>query len=168
MLKAYHGEFNKENAYQLTSHSRDELHTLIDRLAAARTVSSYGGGSSGHHAWIIVSDHGFNLEIYFGEDTHKDGVISFVLYGPCAPGEWGDIYDGRGLHGGGHDHRVSEGNAGLDGRGTFACGVCPRIGPGSVCGHGQAPFLAMQQTAGVYFLFLPTAHSAPAAVELGR
>lgn len=99
MLNAYHGEWHKANSPRLTAHSQDELCSLVDRLAAARPVSSYGGGASGHHAWIIVSDRGFNLEVYFGEDTRADGVIDFVLYGPCSPGERGDIYDGRGLHG---------------------------------------------------------------------
>jgi hypothetical protein len=99
MLKAHHGEWNKENSPRLTARSLGELCSLVDRLAAARPVSSYGGGASGHHAWIIVSDQGFNLEVYFGEDTRTDGVIDFVLYGPCPPGERGSIYDGRGLHG---------------------------------------------------------------------
>lgn len=50
-------------------------------------------------AWISVSDQGFDLEVYFGEDTRQDGIIDFVLYGPYSPGERTDIYDGRGLHG---------------------------------------------------------------------
>jgi len=99
MLNAYHGEWNKENAYKLLPHSVDELCALIDRLAAVRPISSYRGGASGHHAWIILSDHGFDLEVYFGEDTGKDSIVSFVLYGPYAEEEEKSIYDGRGLHG---------------------------------------------------------------------
>lgn len=99
MLNAYHGEWNKENAYKLLPHSVDELCTLIDHLAAVRPISSYRGGARGHHAWIILSDHGFDLEVYFGEDTGKDSIVSFVLYGPYAEGEEKSIYDGRGLHG---------------------------------------------------------------------
>lgn len=99
MLNAYHGEWNKENSSQLTPHSLNELHTLIDRLAAAKPISSYPGGASGHHAWIIVSDHCFNLEIYFGESTKQNDTVDFVLYGPYQPGEETNIYDGRGLDG---------------------------------------------------------------------
>lgn len=102
MLKAYHGEWNKENAHRLTAHSLDELHKLVDRLAAARPVSSYRGGASGDHAWIIVSDHGFDLSVNFGEDCREEGVVWFLLYGPYSPGEKGkrgNIYDGRGLDG---------------------------------------------------------------------
>ena len=99
MLKAYHGEWNKENSPKLAPQPLGELVELVDRLAAAPRVSSYGGGASGHHAWIIVSDHGFDLEIYFGESTGKDSVVDFVLYGPYSDGEKGSIYDGRGLYG---------------------------------------------------------------------
>jgi hypothetical protein len=72
---------------------------LVDRLAAARPVSSYSRGTSGDHAWIILSDQGFDLEVYFGEGSRKDGVIDFVLFGPYSPGERCSIYDGRGLQG---------------------------------------------------------------------
>lgn len=99
MLNAYFGEWHLENSATLTPHSLDQLNELIDRLAAARTISSYRGGASGHHAWIIVSDHGFNVEAYFGESTGKNDIIDFVLYGPYAEGEKGNIYDGRGLSG---------------------------------------------------------------------
>ena len=99
MLNAYHGEWNKDLPHHLTAHSLDELCSLVDRLAAARPVSSYGGGVRGHHAWIIVSDRGFSLEVYFGEDTRQDDEVDFVLHGQCSPGEQGDIFDGRGLHG---------------------------------------------------------------------
>ncbi|HLP00092.1 MAG TPA: hypothetical protein VK171_15965 [Fimbriimonas sp.] len=99
MLNAYHGEFNQEKASQLTPHSLEDLNTLIERLAAAKPVSGYGSGARGHHAWIIVSDHGFNLEIYFGESTKQNQTIDFVLYGPFLPSEETNIYDGRGLDG---------------------------------------------------------------------
>jgi hypothetical protein len=99
MLKAYYGEWNKDNSHSLTAHSLDVLHELIDRLAAARPVSSYRGGARGDHAWIIVSDHGFDLSVYFGENCREDGEVRFLLYGPYSPGERGDIYDGRGLDG---------------------------------------------------------------------
>jgi hypothetical protein len=99
MLNAYHGEWNKENTYQLKSQTTEELCDLIDRLSTTRPVSSYRGGASGDHAWIILSDHGFNLEVYFGEGTRQDLVVRFVLYGPYEPGETTSIYDGRGLFG---------------------------------------------------------------------
>ena len=99
MLKAYYGEFNKKNSHKFEPHSLDELSRLIDRLVAARPVSSYSRGMSGDHAWIILSDHGFDLSVYFGEGCREDGVIRFVLYGPYSPADRGDIYDGRGLDG---------------------------------------------------------------------
>lgn len=99
MLNAYYGEFNKRIPPTLAPNSLDELYQLIDRLAAARPVSSYGRGMSGDHAWIIVSDHGFDLSAYFSEDCREEGVVWFVLYGPYSPGDGGNIYDGRGLHG---------------------------------------------------------------------
>lgn len=99
MLNAYYGEWNNKNSYKLTPHSLDELYRLIDRLAAARPISSYSRGASGDHAWIIASDHGFDLSVYFGEGCREDGVVRFLLYGPYAPGDGGHIYDGRGLEG---------------------------------------------------------------------
>lgn len=99
MLNACHGEWDRENAYGYTPHSLDELRRLVDRLAAARPVSSYPGGASGDHAWILVSDHGFDLSVYFGEGCREDGVVRFELYGPYTPGDRGDIYDGRGVAG---------------------------------------------------------------------
>lgn len=99
MLKAYFGEWNKENVSELTPHSLAELYELVDHLAVATTISEHGAGASGHHAWISVRDHGFDLEIYFGESTRRDAVIDFVLYGPYSPGENCNFYDGRGLHG---------------------------------------------------------------------
>ena len=99
MLNAYYGEWNKVSSHKLTPHSLDQLYQLIDRLAANRRVSSSGRGVSGDHAWIILSDHGFDLSVYFGEGCREDGVVRFLLYGPYSPGERGSIYDGRGLDG---------------------------------------------------------------------
>lgn len=99
MLNACYGEFNKKIPPTLAPHSLDELYLLIDRLAAARPVSSYGRGISGDHAWICVSDRGFDVEAYFSEDCREESVVWFVLYGPYSPGDGGNIYDGRGLHG---------------------------------------------------------------------
>lgn len=99
MLNAYYGEFGKQNQPKLVPHSLEDLHSLIDHLCARPPVSSYPGRATGHHAWIIVSDHGFDLQVYFGESTGKDLVVSFVLYGPYSAGEENSIYDGRGLHG---------------------------------------------------------------------
>ena len=99
MLNAYFGEFNQVHPCKLTTHSLDELSGWIDRFAAARPVSSYSRGMSGDHAWIIVSDHGFSVTVYFGEGCREDGLVRYLLYGPFSPGERCSVYDGRGLHG---------------------------------------------------------------------
>jgi len=99
MLNAYYGEFNKVIPCELTPHSLDELYEWIDRFAAARPVSSYRGGMSGDHAWIIVSDHGFSVSVYFGEGCREDGLVRYLLYGPFSTGERCSVYDGRGLQG---------------------------------------------------------------------
>jgi hypothetical protein len=78
-----------------------ELGTLIDRLAAAPPLSSYGG-AFGTHAYLSVIDRGFIFHAYFGEETGTQGTLSFELYGPYPPGterEHGDPYDGSGLAG---------------------------------------------------------------------
>jgi hypothetical protein len=143
MLKAYHGEWNKDNSPRLTDHSLEELYSLVDQLAAARPVSSSRGGASGHHAWIIVSDRRFNLEVYFGEDTRRDGVVDFVLYGPYSPGERCDIYDGRGLHGEMTAPCLKELLSLLD-RGRSPVDYVRRVSPGGVRRDGLAPNQAVR------------------------
>jgi hypothetical protein len=102
MLEAYYGEWNKQYSPEFMARRLDELYEWVDRLAAARPVSSYGRGISGHHAWIILRTLDFSLAVYFGEDCRSDGVVDFHLYGPCPPGperERAHPYDGRGLAG---------------------------------------------------------------------
>lgn len=99
MLNACHGEWNKENIYQFAPKSLMEVCDLVDQLASTRPISSYPGGASGDHGWIILSDRGFDLEVYFGETTREDSIVSFVLYGPCKAKETKSIFDGRGLTG---------------------------------------------------------------------
>ena len=102
MLEAYYGEFSKDNSPAFSPYSLDELYALVDRLAAARPVSSYGRGMSGHHAWIVLKNRDFGLVAYFGEDCRSDGVVDFELRGPYPPGtdyKRVDPYDGRWLAG---------------------------------------------------------------------
>jgi len=108
MLDAFHGQWHLENQVSFTAHTLAELNNLVKQLAAAPSVSSYRTGASGHHGWIIVTNHEFNLEIYFGESTGKDAVVSFVLYGPYTPEDAGSIFDGRGLSGEMTTDRVCE------------------------------------------------------------
>jgi hypothetical protein len=78
-----------------------ELDALVDRLAAAPTLSSSGEGAMGDHAWLSVIDRGFVAHFYFGEGC-RDGLIGFELYGPYPPGterQHADPYDGTGLSG---------------------------------------------------------------------
>jgi hypothetical protein len=102
MLEAYYGEWNQVNTHHFTAHSLDELYRLADRLAAARPVSSYRGGMSGDHAWIVLKSLDFSLCVYFGEDCRSEGVVWFHLYGPIPSGperKHAHPYDGRGLAG---------------------------------------------------------------------
>jgi hypothetical protein len=102
MLHASCTEFDMAGPGDFRPFSLDELGTLIDRLAAAPTVSSRGRGTSGHHAWISVIDRGFVLHAYFGEETNEQGRIDFELYGAYPPGEElarQDPYAGKGLMG---------------------------------------------------------------------
>jgi hypothetical protein len=102
MLESSYSEWGMGQPPVYAVRSLAALHALVDRLAAAPTVSSRGAGASGDHAWISVIDRGFIAHAYFGEETRRDGVISFELYGPYSPGterDDGDPYDGRGLAG---------------------------------------------------------------------
>ena len=102
MLEASHCEWGKERPTGYAPVALEDLGALVDRLVAAPTISSRDGGASGDHAWISVIDHGFIAHAYFGEQTRRDGVISFELYGPYPPGterDDSDPYDGRGLAG---------------------------------------------------------------------
>ena len=72
MLKAFWGEWNKMPSQKLAPRSLGELYLLIDRFAETRPVSSYRGGASGHHAWIIVSENGFDFSVYYGDATRLD------------------------------------------------------------------------------------------------
>jgi hypothetical protein len=103
MLEAYCGEWGAVRPPDYSAQSVGDLHALVDRLAAPRTLSSRGEGASGDHAWLSVIDRGFVLHAYFGEDCGGDGVVGFELYGPYPPGterDHGDPFDGRGLAGG--------------------------------------------------------------------
>ena len=86
MLEAGYGEWSTGHPPSYAARSLDELHRLVERLAAAPSVSSYGGGASGDHAWISVIDRGFVLHAYFVEDCRGDGIIGFEFYGPYPPG----------------------------------------------------------------------------------
>jgi hypothetical protein len=102
MLEAYDGEWNKVSSPRFAARSLDDLYRLVDRHAAARPVSSHGGGARGDHAWVVVRNPDFSLAAYFGEDCLSDGVVRFHLYGPCPPGPGRDHahpFDGRGLSG---------------------------------------------------------------------
>lgn len=102
MLEAYYGEFNKANSPSFAAHALDELYAWVDRLAAARPVSSYQGGASGDHACICVKNVNFFLNAYFGEECRNDNAVRFELYGPYSPEEQSQRispFDGRGLWG---------------------------------------------------------------------
>jgi hypothetical protein len=78
-----------------------ELDALVDRFAAAPTLSRSGAGAVGDHVWVSVIDRGFVAHFYFGEGC-PDGLVGFELYGPHPPGterQHGDPYDGTGLSG---------------------------------------------------------------------
>lgn len=102
MLEASYGEWGAGPPVDYSAHPVGDLHALVDRLAAAPTVSSRGDGASGDHAWLSVIDRGFVLHAYFGEDCRDGGFVGFELYGPYPSGTERDPvgpFDGRGLEG---------------------------------------------------------------------
>jgi hypothetical protein len=107
MLQASFTHWLNASGERATSGKREtafdilELFTLIDRFMAMPALSSIATGMTGHHAWISITDRGFLLHAYFGEDASED-VVDFDFYGPVLPGterQSYDPYDGRGLSG---------------------------------------------------------------------